>query len=77
MIVTNVGGLPEMVENGVSGYVVNTNPLEIADAIENYFDLDKENEFTENVKVEKKKFDWEYMILSINNLWAEIKKKAE
>ncbi len=77
MIVTNVGGLPEMVENGVSGYVVNTNPLEIADAIENYFVLDKENEFTENVKVEKKKFDWEYMILSINNLWAEIKKKAK
>jgi glycosyltransferase involved in cell wall biosynthesis len=77
MIVTNVGGLPEMVENGISGYVVNTNPAEIADAIENYFVLNKEIEFTENVKVEKKKFDWEYMILSINNLWAEIKKKAE
>jgi glycosyltransferase involved in cell wall biosynthesis len=77
MIVTNVGGLPEMVENGVSGYVVNTNPIEIADSIENYFVLNKENEFTENVKVEKKKFDWEYMILTVNNLWTEIRNKAK
>jgi glycosyltransferase involved in cell wall biosynthesis len=66
-----------MVENGISGYVVNTNPTEIADAIENYFVLNKEIEFTENVKVEKKKFDWEYMILSVNNLWTEIRNKAK
>jgi len=75
MVVTNVGGLPEMVENGKSGYVVNTNPVEIADAIENYFLLNRENYFIENVKIEKKKFDWEYMILSINKLWEEIENK--
>jgi glycosyltransferase involved in cell wall biosynthesis len=72
MIVTNVGGLPEMVENEKSGYVVETNANSIASAIEKFFVGNKEDEFSENVSIEKKKFGWEYMIQSINSLCQEI-----
>lgn len=58
MIVTNVGGLPEIVENGKTGYVVNREPEEISQAIINYFEGDRINKFEEAVKAKKKEFSW-------------------
>ena len=58
MVVTNVGGLPEIVDNGKSGYVVNPDPEDIANAIIDFFKKGNENIFSEKVKEKKKEFSW-------------------
>ncbi len=60
MVVSNVGALPEMVPDGKAGYVVEPEPEAIAEAIRKYFDEKKEQEFTENVKIEKEKVQLGY-----------------
>jgi D-inositol-3-phosphate glycosyltransferase len=69
MLVTNVGGLAEIVPNEKCGYVVNLNVTEISEKINNYFSLNKEAEFTQNVIVEKKKYEWPTFINSLLTLY--------
>jgi len=61
MLVTNVGGLAEIVPNGKVGYVVNVKPDEIADALVDFYKNKRANEFIENIKEEKKKYAWSQM----------------
>lgn len=68
MIVTNVGGLAEIVPDGKVGYVVEPEPSQIADAIVRFFDGNHEAEFTEGVRDEKKKYSWSKMTETINSL---------
>jgi len=70
MIVTNVGGLPELVPDGIAGYVVEPEPNAIANAINKYFSDNKINEFTNNISIEKTKYSWEIMVKSIESLIA-------
>lgn len=72
MIVTNVGGLPEMVPNGKVGYVVDTVPKQIADAIVDYYENNREDAFTAHVMEEKKKYSWEVMLMEIVTLYEEL-----
>lgn len=58
MLVTNVGGLAEIVPDNKCGYVVETLVPKISEKIIEYFSQNKENEFTNNVRVEKKKYEW-------------------
>jgi glycosyltransferase involved in cell wall biosynthesis len=58
MLVTDVGGLKEIIQHGKCGYVVQPEPKIIADAIVDYFDNGRKNAFTECVKKEKEKFSW-------------------
>jgi len=67
ILVTNVGGLPEIVPHNRVGYVVEVNPTEISLAINDFYDNDKELEFIENVKLEKKKYSWINMANQIIN----------
>jgi len=62
MIVTNVGGLPEIVEHGKVGYVTEVNEKGIADAIVQFYNENKVEEFTLNVEQAKSKFSWDYFI---------------
>lgn len=69
ILVTNVGGLPEVVPHNRVGYVVEVNPDAISTALNEFYDKDLEAEFTENVKEEKKKYSWSNMARQIiNNL---------
>jgi glycosyltransferase involved in cell wall biosynthesis len=68
MLVTNVGGLPEIVPHQIAGYVVNPEPKEIADALINFFSDNRLEEFTKNVILEKKRFSWDKMTGAILNL---------
>lgn len=68
MLVTNVGGLPEIVPDGKIGYVVEPNASQIADALVRYYDENREDEFTEGVREEKKKYGWDKMLDAINHL---------
>ncbi len=50
--VTDVGGLREIVRDGVCGYVVTPQPEEIAEAIFDYFENNRMEKFTEGVRQE-------------------------
>lgn len=58
MLVTNVGGLPEIVPDGKIGYVVEPDARQIADALHRFFAEGKQAEFEANVVEEKKKYAW-------------------
>ena len=72
MVVSNVGALPEMVPDGKAGYVVNPEPEAIAEVIRKYFDENKEQVFTENVIIEKKKYGWDTFLNAIDDLAGQI-----
>jgi glycosyltransferase involved in cell wall biosynthesis len=59
MLVTNVGGLSEIIPHGKVGYVVEKDPAEIAEAILDYYQNDKQAMFAKNMKEEKKKYSWD------------------
>lgn len=65
MLVTNVGGLPEIVPDGKIGYVVEPHAQNIADALYKFYDEDKEMEFTQGVREEKKKYSWDRMTAAV------------
>ncbi len=62
MLVTNVGGLPEIVTHGVSGYVVEPEQLAIAEAMLDFFENNRESIMRTGVKAEKRRFSWEYLM---------------
>jgi glycosyltransferase involved in cell wall biosynthesis len=62
MLVTNVGGLPEIVANGVSGYVVSPGPAAIAAAMCDFFDQNRAAAMVAGVKEEKKRFGWGHFL---------------
>lgn len=68
MLVTNVGGLPEIVPDGKVGFVVEPQAQAIADAIVRYFSEDWQQRLTEGVRQEKQKYLWINMTQAINNL---------
>lgn len=65
MLVTNVGGLPEMVKDQVAGYVVNPDAEFIALALKDFFVNKRKNFFKKQISQEKKKFSWQKMTQTI------------
>jgi len=65
MLVTDVGGLREIVQDRICGYVVKPKPELIAHAIIDFFDNNRKEKFTEGVKQEKEKFSWDKMTAAI------------
>ncbi len=62
-IVTDVGGLSEVVIDGKTGYVVRPDdPIAVAEAVNKFYRENKESEFTNNVKEAKKTYSWERMV---------------
>ena len=68
MLVTDVGGLAEIVPNNKVGYVTSQNPLDIADAIIDFYSNNREREFEKNAATEKSKFSWQNLINGIEEL---------
>lgn len=62
MLVTNVGGLAELVPHNKVGYVTSIDTKEIADAILDFYSENREVEFTKNIEQERKRFTWDSMI---------------
>lgn len=59
MLVTNVGGLSEIVHHGKMGYAVPPQTKEIAAAISDYYTHDRQDSFTEYLRLEKDKYTWD------------------
>lgn len=72
MIVTNVGGLPEIVPDNIVGLVTPVDKQLIADAIIRFYRENKEQSFIENLKEEKKKYSWDYFTGNISKLYEQI-----
>ena len=69
VVVTNVGGLPDVVTDGKTGYVVESKkPEQISKAIVNFFQEERAEEMRENVHMEAYRFDWERMREKIEEL---------
>lgn len=73
MLVTNVGGLPEIVPNGKVGYSVEPEAKVIADAISDFYSNGRYAEFVENIKEEKKKYSWDRMLENVDKAMSQIK----
>lgn len=76
MIVTNVGGLAEIVPDGVCGYVVEPDPAAIAGAICDFFSSD-ENRFAAGIEEKKKEYSWDRLTEAIRSLAREVQKSRQ
>ncbi len=65
MLVTNVGGLSEIIPNGKVGYSVEPVVDRIADALVDFYEHRRAAFFEANVVEEKKKFSWASMVNTI------------
>jgi glycosyltransferase involved in cell wall biosynthesis len=72
MLVTNVGGLAEIISNGVTGYVTDVDEKQVADALIDFYVNNREDAFSKNVAGEKHRFSWQVMANEIFKLAKEI-----
>lgn len=61
LIVTDVGGLAEIVPDGRAGYVVEPTAEAVAAAVKRMNDADTQARFRANMREERKRFSWEEM----------------
>ena len=65
MLVTNVGGLAEIVPDGKVGYVVTPDEHQIADALVDFFENKRQDQFANGILEEKKQYAWSNMTKSV------------
>ncbi|MBK8874729.1 MAG: glycosyltransferase [Bacteroidetes bacterium] len=75
MIVTNVGGLPEIVPNGIAGYVTDVDSGSIASAITDFFQNKREDSLRQGVAQTAKTFSWTAMVKALDDLYRSLGKK--
>ncbi len=73
MLVTNVGGLSEIVPDGIAGYVVKANPTDIADQLYDFYENNKAGYFEAGILKEKQKYLWSRMTATIYELFKKTK----
>ena len=72
VITTNVGGLPEAVEDGKTGFVVDPqSPDKLADAILKFYSGNYEAKFSRNLKENPDAFSWDAEVKSIESFLAD------
>ncbi len=71
MLVTDVGGLAELVPHNKVGYISSIDKKQIADFILDFYTQGKEQEFSNNIKIEKQKFTWSYLTQELMGLLPE------
>ena len=77
MLVTNVGGLSEIIPNGVIGYVVEPEIGPIADALVDFYENERMSGFESNMVEEKKKFSWSNMVQTFISVYDQAKANVQ
>lgn len=77
MLVTDVGGLGEIVANGKSGYVVKPEVSAIAETIADFYDRERQTDFEKETVKLKGQFSWSKMTDVMMELYADINSKNE
>ena len=73
VIVTKVGGLPEIVDEGQSGFTIEPeNPTELANILEKNLKAGTFLEMEIYIKIFKQKFSWEYFVNGIELVYSKI-----
>lgn len=67
MVVTAVGGLPDLVPDGKCGIVCEPNPEAIAEAILKFYEIG-EAFFLPNLKTEREKYSWSALVQAIKSM---------
>lgn len=75
MLVTNVGGLGEIIPHNKVGYVVEPNPEAIAESINNFFSNNRYEEMSAMAEIEKARFSWASLVQSFEKLTTRTKSK--
>lgn len=75
MLVTNVGGLSEIIPHGRGGYVVKPDPREVSEALCDFFRNKRYEDFSRGIKSEKIKYSWETMAKNLYLLLDQIKSR--
>ncbi len=68
MLVTDVGGLAELIPDGVVGYVVPPLATAIADALVDFYANDREEALAAGVRQERTKFSWEVIVAALKEV---------
>ncbi len=68
MLVTNVGGLAEIVPNGKVGYVTAVDPQAIADALADFCAREDSECFRQGIEEERQKYSWSRMLQTIKGI---------
>ncbi len=71
-LVTNVGGLSEIIPDKIAGYVVDSSGKAIAEAIKDYFENNRIAAFTEGMRKEKQKYDWKIFVNEVFDLFKKL-----
>lgn len=66
MLVTNVGGLPEIVDHERSGYVVEVDADAVAKGLDDFFDNNRHDSMVEETIKAKKRFSWTRLFEALN-----------
>ena len=69
MLVTHVGGLPEIVPHNIVGYVSAINPVSIANFIVEFYVHNKEELFIAHIMKEKERFMWSTFVKGVEDLY--------
>jgi len=74
MLVTDVGGLAEIVPNEKVGYVVQPNANAIAEALQRFFsDKSYEDTYSQNAVLEKERFSWSHFTRKFIDFVSQLK----
>ena len=73
VLVTKKGGLSEYVHHQKDGYIVNSNVSEISDSIIDYFEKNREGEFSNELKKKLNYFSWEKLLHAFEKLYISSK----
>ena len=68
MLVTDVGGLAELIPDSVVGYVVPPTPVAIANAVVDFYAAKREEVFAAGVREQKKQFSWPIMVAALKEV---------
>ena len=68
MLVTDVGGLSELVPHQKVGYVTSQDTQEISECIFDFYEHKRAPEFSKNIASERNKFTWESLIDNLFNV---------
>ncbi len=73
VVATRVGGLPEAVEDGVTGYLVEPCQVEpLAQAVIKYFDKDDYERFVRGIDAMYDRYSWRRIVEKIEKIWDRI-----
>ena len=72
VIVSNVGGLSEIVPDGKAGYVVEPDASSLTHAIEKIYENNHLQQMSENMIAEKRRFSWDYFVEQLENLYGTV-----